>query len=664
LVSLIAIDPKLDQVAVDNLSTELIEVTYVSVLTKQDNGTLAYQSVRKEISRSKTTIGIPAAGLAVRLPTNSAGSFELVIRNDRGDELNRVSFEVVGHANVTRSLEHEAELRIRLDKPQYAPGEEAEVEIQAPYVGAGLITVERDRVYNTKWFSTATTESVQKIRIPPELEGNGYITVTFVRSLESREVFSSPLSYGAAAFSISRARRSEGVRIDAPQTVRPGQPLTITYQTAGPARLVMVAVDEGILQVARYHTPDPLGYFFRKRALEVTTRQILDLILPELHLLNEASAPGGDEEGLRAHALNPFKRKGQPPVAFWSGIIETDGKPGSVEMAVPDYFNGTIRVFAVAVTDTAVGVAEKKVIAQGYFVIQPQAPYFAAPGDQFEVTALVANNLTAATADASKVNVALTTAKELKVIGDASKEVTIAPGTDSTVRFRVRANASPGSPTMTIAASGGGQRATYTLDMSVRPASPFVTTITSGYVKKSLLQSVKGEIPLTRSLYPEYRDVQVSASSMPLGLADGLIQYLNKYPYGCTEQVVSEAFPAVVLGARRSRRPSRIGRDYGGRNQESFASVGGVARTSECQRRVRPVGRRSQRGRFRQCVCDAFSARDARSRTRGSACAAGARDRLAARGGRDARNHAAATTRAELCTVSARTRWRGSNQST
>ncbi len=217
LVSLIAIDPKLDQVAVDNLTTELIEVTYVSVLTKQDNGTLAYQSVRKEISRSKNTIAIPAAGLAVKLPTNSAGSFALVIRNDRGDELNRMSFEVVGHANVTRSLEHEAELHIKLDKPEYAPGEEAEVEIQAPYVGAGLITVERDHVYNAKWFSTTTTESVQKIRIPPELEGNGYITVTFVRSLESREVFTSPLSYGAAAFSISRARRSEGVRIDAPK---------------------------------------------------------------------------------------------------------------------------------------------------------------------------------------------------------------------------------------------------------------------------------------------------------------------------------------------------------------------------------------------------------------------------------------------------------------
>jgi alpha-2-macroglobulin len=549
-INLIAVDPKLAQVAEANLTTELIEVRYVSVLTKQDNGTLAFQSVRKEISRAKNTIAIPVAGLGLKLPTNNSGSFELVIRNDKGDELNRVSFEVVGHANVSRSLEREAELRIKLDKAQYAPGEEAEIEIQAPYVGAGLITIERDRVYNVKWFTTSTTESMQRIRIPPELEGNGYITVTFVRSLESPEVFTSPLSYGAAPLSISRTRHSEGIRIDAPQTVRPGEALTVKYQTDGPARLVLVAMDEGILQVARYHTPDPLSFFFRKRALEVTTRQILDLILPELHLLNEASAPGGDEEGLRAHALNPFKRKGQPPVAYWSGIIESDGKPASMRMDVPDYFNGTIRVFAIAVTDNSIGVAERQVVSQGYFVIQPQAPYFAGPGDEFEVTALVANNLGAIAGGESKVAVEMTTSKELQLIEAGTQNVTIAPGTDTAVKFRVRANASPGRATMTIGAAGGGKRATYTLDMSIRPASQFVTTITSGYVKKGLLHSVKADVPVTRKMYPEYRDVEVSASPVPLGLADGLIQYLNKYPYGCTEQVVSQAFPAVVLGTR------------------------------------------------------------------------------------------------------------------
>src|SRR6202040_176956 len=124
-VHLIAVDPKLDKLAIDGLTTELLEFRYVSVLTKQENGTLAYQSVRKEISKAKKALAIPASGLAMNLPTAQAGSFALVIRNGNGDELNRISFDVVGHANVARSLEREAELKIKLSKPEYAPGEEA-----------------------------------------------------------------------------------------------------------------------------------------------------------------------------------------------------------------------------------------------------------------------------------------------------------------------------------------------------------------------------------------------------------------------------------------------------------------------------------------------------------------------------------------------------------
>jgi alpha-2-macroglobulin len=572
-VHLIAVGPKLDKVAVDGLSTELIEFRYVSVLTQQENGTLAYQSVQKEISRAKKALAIPAAGLTTNLPTAQAGSFALVIRDSAGVELNRISFEVVGHANVARSLEREAELKIKLSKPEYAPGEEAEIEIQAPYVGGGLITVERDHIYNAQWFKTTTTESVQKIKIPEELEGNGYITVTFLRSLDSKEIFTSPLSYGSVPFTVSRARHIQGVTINAPKLVRPGDTLPIGYQTSGPAKLVLIAVDEGILQVARYHTPDPLSYFFRKRALEVTTSQILDLVLPELHLLNEASAPGGDEEGLMARSHNPFKRKDQKPVAFWSGIIESDGTPGHAEVRIPDYFNGTIRVMAVAVSDGAIGVAENKVVSQGYFVIQPQAPYFATPGDQFEVTALVANNLASALNN-SKVKVKLDTSDALEVVGDKSIEVPISPGTDSTVRFRVHAKPILGDATLIFDASAAGRHASYTLDMSIRPASPYVTTITSGYVKKSLLRSVKADLPLRRQMYPQMRSIEVSASSFPLGLANGLIHYLETYPYGCTEQLVSQAFPAVVLG----RRP-----ELGLRNDKAAKSIAHAFATLEAR---------------------------------------------------------------------------------
>src|SRR6202030_4300448 len=174
--------------------------------------------------------------------------------------------------------------------------------------------------------------------------------------------------------------------------------------------------------------------------------------------LNEASATGGDEEGLMARSHNPFKRKCPKPVPFWSGIIDSDGSPGHVDVPVPDYFNGTIRVMAVEVSDGAVGVAEDKVVSQGYFVIQPQAPYFATPGDQFEVTALVANNIPSAPNN-SKVKVEMNTSDALQVVGDKSIDVPISSGTDTTVRFSVRAKAILGDAILTFSASAAGKHA-------------------------------------------------------------------------------------------------------------------------------------------------------------------------------------------------------------
>lgn len=149
-VHIIAINPKLERIGVADLTTELLEFRYVSVLTTQEDGTLAFQSVRKEIAKEKKAVSLPAGGVTIKLPSAESGSFAYVIRNPKGEELNRILFDIVGHGNVARSLEREAELKIKLAKPQYVAGEEAEFEIQAPYVGAGLITVERDRIYSAK----------------------------------------------------------------------------------------------------------------------------------------------------------------------------------------------------------------------------------------------------------------------------------------------------------------------------------------------------------------------------------------------------------------------------------------------------------------------------------------------------------------------------------
>src|SRR5262249_18836298 len=132
-----------------------------------------------------------------------------------------------------------------------------------------------DHVIAHRWFKTSTTSSVQKIQLPAGFEGNGYVVVQFVRDPSSDEIFMSPLSYGVAPFSANLAARTEKLTLTVPREVKPGAMLTINVVPAEASRVAVLAVDEGILQVARYRNPDPLAMFFEKLMLYVLNTPIL-----------------------------------------------------------------------------------------------------------------------------------------------------------------------------------------------------------------------------------------------------------------------------------------------------------------------------------------------------------------------------------------------------
>lgn len=530
--------------AVRGLHLARLRINYVSVLARQFDGTYQYESVRKEVPVSDAALAIAATGVTVPLPTATPGDFALVVKDSAGTELSRVSYNVAGAANLTRSLERNAELQLTLDKADYAPDETVELEVRAPYTGAGLITIERDRVYAWRWFRTTTTNSIQRIPLPTGLEGNGYVSVSFVRDVNSDEVFTSPLSYGIAPFSVSLERRRTGITLDAPDLVKPGDRFRVRYRTDRPARIAVFAVDEGILQVAGYHTPDPLGYFFQKRALEVRTTQILDLILPEFARLMAASAPGGGEESMVGRNLNPFKRKRDKPVAFWSGVRDAGPEAGEFTFTVPDYFNGTLRVMAVAVNERSVGSAQLRSTVRGDIVLSPNVPLMVAPGDTFEVSVGVANNV-AGSGVGAQVQVALQASPSLEVLGPASTTLSIDAMREGAATFRLRTSDTLGDGDLTFTGRVGGKSGHIRRSLSIRPSVPYRTALTVGSVRNG-----SASAPVDRDLYPELRTVRAGMSVLPLGLAHGLVTYLDRYPYGCTEQLVSQGVPAMVLARR------------------------------------------------------------------------------------------------------------------
>ncbi|WP_018973277.1 MG2 domain-containing protein [Rudaea cellulosilytica] len=542
-VNLIAIDPSAKKIAVGDLKAAIIERRYVSILTKQDSGVYKYESKAKDTTVSEVPLAIAATGNDFALPTDKPGSFALVVRNARGEELNRVDYSVAGEANLTRSLERNAELQLALSKHDYAPGEEVEIAIRAPYAGNGLITIERDKVYAHQWFKAATSGSVQKITVPKDFEGNGYVNVQFVRDPSSDEIFMSPLSYGVVPFSVNRDARRDVTKIDVPSLVKPGDTLRMKASVAQSARIAVFAVDEGILQVARYKLGDPLDFFFRKRMLDVKTSQILDLILPEFSKLVGMAAPGGDADELLARHLNPFKKKRQEPVAWWSGIVDIKDNR-EFTWTVPEDFNGKLRVMAVAVRADKIGIVQNTTTVRGDFVLSPNLPNMVAPGDEFEVSVGVANNLTGLGGKEVPVKLAFAPSAGIEVVGAAEQTINLGETKEGVVVYKLRAKDALGPAKLDFRASYADKSAKIGSEVSVRPAAAYRTDVAVGDMDKGT-----AEVKPLRNIYDNFAKREIAASYTPLVLAQGLSAYLDDFQHRCTEQLVSQGVPALVFAA-------------------------------------------------------------------------------------------------------------------
>jgi hypothetical protein len=537
-LSFIAINPNAQRASVNNITLTIMELRYVSALVREPNGIYKYQSIQKEYPVLSRQISIPASGFEYRLPTDNPGNYRLIITGADDMEFNSVNYTVAGTTNIQRSLNRVAQLEITMNKNDFRNGEEIELMIKAPYAGSGLITIERDRVYAYRWFTSSGETSMQRITVPAGLEGNAYVNVHYLRAQNSPEIFMAPLSYGAVPFSISRENRTNRITLDIPGEARPGEDFVIRYSTAHRGKIIVYAVDEGILQLASYRTPDPLDFFFRKRALEVRTAQILDMVLPAYSVLQGLAAMGGgggfDE---LSRNLNPFKRRQNVPVAYWSGVVDSGPEVRELRYRVPDHFNGTLRVMAVSVSDSAVGSIEDRSLIRSTFIISPNAPMMAAPGDEFEISVTVTNNQRGA-GENGRVRLRAVPSEHLSIVGNNEFDLQIPEGRDHTFNIPVKAAGPLGAAHIRFIASNNNQVSELSAFMSVRPAVPYRVSLYTGVIRNR-----SAEVTIDRNLYEEFHTRDVSLSYLPMGMAKGLSFFLRTFPYGCSEQLVSGVFP-------------------------------------------------------------------------------------------------------------------------
>jgi uncharacterized protein YfaS (alpha-2-macroglobulin family) len=196
---------------------------------------------------------------------------------------------------------------------------------------------------------------------------------------------------------------------------------------------------------------------------------------------------------------------------------------------------------AVAVSSDAVGSTELNSLIRGPFVLTPNVPTVAAPGDQFDVSLTIANGV-AGSGENAAVKVTVEPSEHLEIVKGQANPLHIPEGREVSTTFTVRAREKFGSAELRFRASIAEQESRLRSTVSVRPAVPFMTSVRSGNFLKDRV-----EVKVERTIHPDYRKLDATVSALPLGLARGLDFYLKNYPNGCSEQIASGAFCRLML---------------------------------------------------------------------------------------------------------------------
>ena len=191
--------------------------------------------------------------------------------------------------------------------------------------------------------------------------------------------------------------------------------------------------------------------------------------------------------------------------------------------------------------------ATTKTTVRGDLVLLPNVPLAITPGDEVEVGVGLANNARGSGKDAP-ITLALSVSPGLEIVGDAQQTLKISERSEGATKFKVRAltgaKAQLGSASVIFIAQYKDAKARLSTDVSVRPASAYVTLVQTGLFRGT------GELTARGDMYPNFRRSELAVSSAPWAFSAGLIQYLEQYPHGCTEQITSQTYPTVIFATQ------------------------------------------------------------------------------------------------------------------
>ncbi|QQS54499.1 MAG: alpha-2-macroglobulin family protein [Candidatus Competibacteraceae bacterium] len=437
------------------------------------------------------------------------------------------------------------QMKVTLDQPRYQAGEIAKIFVRAPFAGEVLLNVVGDRLWLSKTVSASADGATVELPIPAEWGPGVYIAATAFRPADSAKQRGPGRAIGVAWVGLDPAPRTLTVTLDAPTEWKPRQTVELPVAVAGldagqPAWLTVAAVDEGILQLTDFATPDPVQYFLGKRRLGM---QVLDLYGK---LIEAGGRPGqlraGGDAGSRQ--LDASGIRTVKTLALFSGPVALDGDGRArVPLALPD-FNGQLRLMAVAWNHDRVGQAEAKPLVRDPLVAQVYLPRFLAPEDESRITVTV-RNLNAPPGD---YQLRLSAEGAVAVDEPATFTFTVADAAtqnQDSRTFTLRGR-QPGKGQVHLQITGpNGFQLAREADIGVRPAQTLVSNRTAQRLNSGETLRLGGEV--LSGFLPGTGQARLSVASRPNLNVPELLAELDRYPYGCLEQTTSRALPLLYF---------------------------------------------------------------------------------------------------------------------
>ncbi|MDK3017771.1 alpha-2-macroglobulin family protein [Pseudodonghicola flavimaris] len=507
-------------------------------------GNWDWEPVTRRSRIATGTADLGAAPLTISRPVDW-GEYELVVeRTDGTYAASSVDFYAgwYGGGDSTATPDR---LDLSLDRDSYRVGDVAKLRIVPRMAGTALVTVMADRVISRQAVQVAAGESVIPLEVTADWGTGAYVEATVVRPMDVAAGQNPARAIGLAHAAIDPGEKALKVSIAAPELARPRGSQRIRVDVAGgtpgePAWITLAAVDLGILNLTGFQSPDPQGYYFGQRRLGVELRDVYGRLIDGMNGALGTVRSGGDA-GLGAQLQSPPPT--QDLMAVYSGPVAV-GEDGAayVNVPLPD-FNGTVRLMAVAWSRDAVGQAAFDMTVRDPVVVSASLPRFLAPGDE----ARVRLDITHADGPVGAASVALTARGGGLTLGAQPAAFTLTEGGKVLLEVPVSATA-VGDPVIDLAlTTPDGTVLDQSLRLPVRANDPEVAetrrfTLAGG-------KTFRFSDDVFAGLRPGTGTALLSAGPLARFDVPGLLATLDRYPYGCTEQVTSQAMPLLYLSS-------------------------------------------------------------------------------------------------------------------